>query len=385
MKAVRFHHPKKVTVDTVPDAKIQAPTDAVLRITSTAICGSDLHIYNGLFPQPRPMILGHEFMGIIEEVGSAVTKLKKGDRVVVPFPIACGHCFFCNKDLPGHCEESNPKNYGPEGGLVTQKGGGMFGYTDLYGGYDGGQAEAVRVPYADVGPRKVPEGLTDEQVLFLSDILPTGYSAVNWANMKGGETVAVFGCGPVGLMAQKCAWLKGASRVFGLDVEPYRLAKAREVAKSETIDINDKEWLNQLRAATGGRGADVAIDAVGMEAHHGIIDKLKNVVHLEVGSINALRFAIEGVRRGGVVSVVGVYGVSYDNFPMGQMFDKGIRMKMGQAPVHAVIDELMGHVQSGKLKADDVITHRVPLADAAKAYEIFNAKQDNCVKVVLKP
>lgn len=385
MKAVRFHHPKKVTVDTVPDAKIQAPTDAVLRVTATAICGSDLHIYNGLFPQAKPMILGHEFMGIIEEVGSAVTKLKKGDRVVVPFPISCGHCFFCNKDLPGHCEESNPKNYGPEGGLVTQKGGGMFGYTDLYGGYDGGQAEAVRVPYADVGPRKVPEGLTDEQVLFLSDILPTGYSAVNWANLKGGETVAVFGCGPVGLMAQKCAWLKGASRVFGLDVEPYRLAKAREVAKSETIDINDKEWLNQLRAATGGRGADVAIDAVGMEAHHGIIDKLKNVVHLEVGSINALRFAIEGVRRGGVVSVVGVYGVSYDNFPMGQMFDKGIRMKMGQAPVHAVIDELMGHVQSGKLKADDVITHRVPMADAAKAYEIFNGKQDNCVKVVLKP
>lgn len=385
MKAVRFHHPKKVTVDNVPDAKLQAPTDAVLRITSTAICGSDLHIYNGLFPQPKPMTLGHEFMGIIEEVGSAVTKLKKGDRVVVPFPIACGHCFFCNKDLPGHCEESNPKNYGPEGGLVTQKGGGMFGYTDLYGGYDGGQAEAVRVPYADVGPRKVPEGLTDEQVLFLSDILPTGYSAVNWANLKGGETVAVFGCGPVGLMAQKCAWLKGASRVFGLDVEPYRLAKAREVAKSETIDINDKEWLNQLRAATGGRGVDVAIDAVGMEAHHGIIEKLKNVVHLEVGSINALRFAIEGVRRGGVVSVVGVYGVSYDNFPMGQMFDKGIRLKMGQAPVHAVIDELMGHVQSGKLKADDVITHRVPLADAAKAYEIFNDKKDNCVKVVLKP
>lgn len=385
MKAVRFHHPKKVTVDTVPDAKIQAPTDAVLRVTATAICGSDLHIYNGLFPQAKPMILGHEFMGIIEEVGSAVTKLKKGDRVVVPFPISCGHCFFCNKDLPGHCEESNPKNYGPEGGLVTQKGGGMFGYTDLYGGYDGGQAEAVRVPYADVGPRKVPEGLTDEQVLFLSDILPTGYSAVNWANLKGGETVAVFGCGPVGLMAQKCAWLKGASRVFGLDLEPYRLAKAREVAKSETIDISDKEWLNQLRAATGGRGADVAIDAVGMEAHHGIIDKLKNVVHLEVGSINALRFAIEGVRRGGVVSVVGVYGVSYDNFPMGQMFDKGIRMKMGQAPVHAVIDELMGHVQSGKLKADDVITHRVPMADAAKAYEIFNGKQDNCVKVVLKP
>src|SRR3954471_22536639 len=228
MKALVFHSPKNVKVEIVNDPVIQHPSDIILRVTSTAICGSDLHIYNGMFPQPRPMTLGHEFMGIVEETGSQVSKLKKGDRVVIPFPIACGSCWFCNHELPVHCKNSNPKNYGPEGGLLTEKGGALFGYTDLYGGYEGGQAQYVRVPYADFGPRKVPDNLTDEQVLFLTDIFPTGYTGVDWAEVRGGETVLIFGAGPVGIMAAKSAWLRGAARVFIVDTQQYRLDKAKE-------------------------------------------------------------------------------------------------------------------------------------------------------------
>ncbi|RYZ40800.1 MAG: glutathione-dependent formaldehyde dehydrogenase, partial [Sphingobacteriales bacterium] len=222
MKAAVFHAPKVVTCDTVDDPKIQDSRDAIIRVTSTAICGSDLHIYNGGIPQVRPMVLGHEFMGIVEEIGPGVKNLKRGDRVVVPFPIACGHCFFCNHDYPGNCENSNPDHYGPDGGLLDQKGGALFGYTDLYGGYDGGQAEYARVPYADFGPRKIPDSLTDEQALFLTDIFPTGYTGVDWGEVKGGETVVIFGAGPVGLMAAKAAWLRGAKRVINVDVEQYR-------------------------------------------------------------------------------------------------------------------------------------------------------------------
>lgn len=269
MKAAVFHAPKTITCDTVDDPRIQAPRDAIIKVTSTAICGSDLHIYNGGIPQPRPMVLGHEFMGIVEEVGPEVKNLKRGDRVVVPFPIACGHCFFCNHDFPGNCENSNPEHYGPEGALLDQKGGALFGYTDLYGGYDGGQAEFVRVPYADYGPRKVPDSLTDEQVLFLTDIFPTGYTGVDWGEVKGGETVVIFGAGPVGLMAAKAAWLRGAKRVVNVDVEAYRLQKARDTAKSETIlweqGEGDKNVIAQIRDMTEGRGADVCIDAVGFE------------------------------------------------------------------------------------------------------------------------
>jgi S-(hydroxymethyl)glutathione dehydrogenase / alcohol dehydrogenase len=385
VKALVFHKPGDVRVDTVADPRIEQPGDAILRVTSTAICGSDLHIYNGYMPQLEPMALGHEFMGIVEEVGPEVKNLKKGDRVVVPFPISCGHCFFCSKDLPGHCEESNPKKYGPEGGILDNKGGALFGYTDLYGGYQGGQAEGVRIPYADVGPRKVPEGLTDEQVLFLSDILPTGWSAIDWADLKGGETVAVFGCGPVGLMAQKSAWIKGAGRVIGIDREVYRLAKARETARSETINFDKVDPVEAIRSMTGGRGADVCVDAVGMEAHRTTIEKVSNVLHAQAGTLNALEFALSAVRRGGVVSVVGVYGTPYANFPFGQIFDKAITLKTGQAPVHKYIDELMKLVESGKVRLDDIITHRLPLERAPHAYEVFRDKQEDCVKVVLTP
>jgi S-(hydroxymethyl)glutathione dehydrogenase / alcohol dehydrogenase len=387
MKALVFHLPKKVHVDNVPDPEIKDNRDAIIRVTSTAICGSDLHIYNGMFPQLRNMVLGHEFMGIVEDIGSGVSNFKKGDRVVVPFPIACGHCFFCNHDLPGHCENSNPDHYGPEGGLLTEKGGALFGYTDLYGGYDGGQAEYVRIPYADFGPRKVSDALTDEQVLFLTDILPTGYTGIDWAGVQGGETIAVFGCGPVGLMAMKSAWLRGAKRVLGLDIQQYRLDMATKAANAETILVegDGKNAIQAIRDMTDGRGADVVIDAVGMEADRNLLDRALSVIRLEKGTINALRMCLSAVRRGGQVSILGVYGYPYDNFPIHQMFDKGVHLHMGQAPAHKYIDELSKWIEEGKLKTDDIITHRLPLTEAAHAYDIFNKKEDNCVKVVLKP
>src|SRR4051812_13296814 len=304
MKAAVIHGPGKVTCDTVDDPVIKDPRDIILKVTATAICGSDLHIYSGGIPQPRPMVLGHEFMGEVEEVGSAVRNLKRGDRVVVPFPVACGTCFFCNHDLPGHCENSNPEHYGPEGGLLTEKGGALFGYTDLYGGYQGGQAEYVRVPYANFGPRKVPDGFSDEEVLFLTDIFPTGYSGIDWTGMKGGETVAVFGCGPVGIMAQKSAWLRGAKRVIGVDIQDYRLETARRTAKSETINAETTDPVEAIRELTDGRGADVCVDAVGMEADRSIAHKLGNVWRGEVGSIKALKTCISAVRRGGWVTVL---------------------------------------------------------------------------------
>lgn len=385
MKALVFHSPSKVSVDNVPDPQLQKADDVILRITSTAICGSDLHIYNGFLPQKRPMTLGHEFMGIVEEVGADVTKLQRGDRVVVPFPIACGGCYFCQHELPGHCENSNPEHYGPEGGMLDQKGGALFGYTDLYGGYDGGQAQFVRVPYANVGPRKVQSDLTDDQLLFLTDILPTGYAAIDWAQMKGGETVAVFGCGPVGLMAQKVAWLKGASRVIGVDIQPYRLEAAQRTARSETINAAEVDVVQAIRDLTDGRGADVCVDAVGLESDRTLLDKLSNAVHAQAGSIKTLQHCVSAVRRGGWVTVVGVYGMPYENFPLGQIFDKGITMRFGQSTPQRDIDELLTWVETGKIQLDDIITHRLPLEQAPHGYQIFCDKEDNCVKVVLKP
>jgi len=384
MKAAIFHKPKDIRVEDVEDPKLEGPRDAILRVTSTAICGSDLHIYNGAFPQLRPMALGHEFMGVIEEVGAEVKNLKRGDRVVVPFPIACGDCWFCGHSLPTQCENSNP-NYGADGGLIHNKGGALFGYTDLYGGYSGGQAEYVRVPFADYGPRLVPEGMKDEEVLFLTDILPTGYSGIAWANVQPGETVAVFGCGPVGLMAMKAARLKGAERVIGVDIQDYRLAKAREVAGAETFNIAKEDAIEEIRDLTEGRGADVCVDAVGLEVDRSIVEKILNVLRLQRGSITAIELCFRAVRRGGRVSVLGVYGTDYDNFPLGQMLDKAISVFIGQAPVHNYIDELLTHVQEGRLKLDDIISHRLPLSEIAHGYKIFNEKKEDCVKVVLTP
>jgi threonine dehydrogenase-like Zn-dependent dehydrogenase len=387
MKAAVIHGPKTVTYDQVDDPQILSDRDVILRVTATAICGSDLHIYSGGIPQPRPMVLGHEFMGVVEEAGKEVKNLKRGDRVVVPFPIACGQCFFCNHDLPGHCENSNPDHYGPEGGLLTEKGGALFGYTDLYGGYDGGQAQYVRVPYADYGPRIVPENLSDEEVLFLTDIFPTGYTGIDWGNVKGGEVVAIYGAGPVGIMAAKSAWLRGAARVINIDTLPYRLNKAKTSANSETIlwEEDGSNVIDQIRSVTGNRGADVCVEAVGFEPDRSFWDKAKAVINVEKGSPKVLEACMSAVRRGGTVSVLGVYPTTYDNFPIGQFFDKGITIKGGQAPAHKHIDKLLGYVKEGKVKLNDIITHRLPLSEISHAYEIFKNKKEDCVKVVLDP
>jgi threonine dehydrogenase-like Zn-dependent dehydrogenase len=388
MKAAVIHGMGKISYDTVDDPRLEANTDIILKVTSTAICGSDLHIYSGGFPQPRDMVLGHEFMGIVEEVGKGLKNLKPGDRVVVPFPVACGTCFFCNHELPGHCENSNPENYGPEGGIVTEKGGGLFGYTDLYGGYDGGQAEYVRVPYGDVGPRIVPENLTDEQALFLTDIFPTGYTGIDWANVKGGESITIFGTGPVGLMTLKSARLRGAGQVIMVDTEQYRLDKAKQIADCETIlwgSGGAKDVVEQIRSMTQGRGTDICIDAVGFEPDRNLWDRVKTVVNFEKGSTKVLEACMSVARRGGFVSVLGVYPVSYDNFPVGQFFDKGLTLSGGQAPAHKYIDYLMKEVAEGRVRLDDIISHRLPLSQVAHAYDIFKNKEDGCVKVIMNP
>lgn len=385
MKAAVFHKPGDIRYDTVDDPRIGNAGDVILKVTSTAICGSDLHILSGAVPQTEPMIMGHEFMGIVEEVGPAVTKLKKGDRVVVPFPIACGHCFFCEHGASPACENSNYKHYGPNGDLMDQKGAALFGYTDLYGGYSGGQAEYVRVPYADISPRIIPENMTDEQVLFLTDIFPTGWSAIDWAQLKGGEVVAIFGSGPVGLMAQKAAWVNGASRVIAIDPLNYRLEKAKAVNKVDTLNPHEVDVVEAIRSMTGGRGADVCVDAVGFEPERNFFDKVKATVNFEKGSIKVLETAFKAVRRNGTVSIMGVYGSPYDNFPLHRLFDKGITLKMGQAPVLNYIDHLIDLVKEEKVVLDDIISHTMPLSEVSKAYDIFDKKEDECVKVVLKP
>lgn len=386
MKAAVVHGPRVITYDTVDDPTIKDPRDIILKVTATAICGSDLHVYTGGILQARPMVMGHEFMGIVVDAGNAVTNVAVGDRVVVPFPIACGGCFFCGHDLPGHCENSNPK-YGPEGGLLTEKGGGMFGYTDLYGGYDGGQAEYVRVPFANFGPRKVPDDLSDEQVLFLTDIFPTGYAGVDWGEVTGGETVAIFGAGPVGLMAAKSAFLRGAAKVIMVDTVQYRLDKAASVTPCDTILWQDDgdDVVAQIRDMTSGRGADVCIEAVGFEPDRNLLDRTKAIINLERGSIKVLEACVSAVRRGGIVPILGVYPTTYDNFPLGQIFDKGVIIKSGQAPVHKYIDELLGYVIAGKVTLEDIITHRLPLSEVSHAYDIFKKKDEDCVKVVMDP
>ncbi|WP_313189822.1 zinc-dependent alcohol dehydrogenase [Sphingobacterium sp.] len=385
MKAAVFHKPGDIRIDNVPDPAILDPRDVILKVTATAICGSDLHILSGAVPQKENLIMGHEFMGIVVETGSEITNLKKGDRVVVPFPIACGKCFFCTHEASPACENSNFKHYGPNGDMMDQKGGALFGYTDLYGGYSGGQAEYVRVPYADISPRVIPDHLTDEQALFLTDIFPTGWSAIDWATLKGGETVAIFGSGPVGLMAQKAAWLNGAGRVIAIDPLDYRLDKAKVANNVETLNPHKVDVIQAIREMTDGRGADVCVDAVGFEPERNFMDKVKATINFEKGSIKVLEMCFEAVRRMGTVSIMGVYGSPYDNFPLYRIFDKGITIKQGQAPVLNYIDKLINLVSENKVVLDDIITHTLPLTEAEHGYRIFNEKEDDCVKVVLKP
>ena len=391
MKAVRWHGKHHVSVDTVPDPTIQEPTDAIIKITSTAICGSDLHLYDGLVQTMEDGdILGHEFMGEVVEVGSEVKKLKIGDRVVVPFTISCGHCFFCERDLFGLCDESNPNGEITED-LYGAPAGAIYGYSHMYGGFAGGQAQYARVPYADVGPIKVPDNLTDEQVLFLSDIYPTGYQAAVNCSIKGGETVAIWGAGPVGQMAIRSAYLLGAERVISIDNIPERLLMAQE-AGAETINFQNDDERNlfaQLKDKTSGRGPDACVDAVGMEAHGTspgeLYDWVKMGLRLATDRPNVLRQAIQACRKGGVVSVPGVYAGLLDKIPYGAFFGKGLSMHAGQTHVQKFLPPLMETIAQGKIDPSFVITHRLTLDEAPDAYETFKHKKDGCIKVVLKP
>jgi threonine dehydrogenase-like Zn-dependent dehydrogenase len=391
MKALCWHGKNDVRVDSVPDPKIENPREAIIKVTSTAICGSDLHLFDGYMPTMEAGdILGHEFMGEVVETGSAVTNLKKGDRVVVPFTMACGSCFFCQKQLFSCCDNSNPNAQVAEEALGHSPSG-LFGYSHMLGGFPGGQAEYVRVPFADVGPFKIPEGLSDEKVLFLSDILPTGYMAAEQADIEPGDTVAVWGCGPVGQFSIQSAWLFGAGRVIAIDCVPERLEMARRLGRAEVIDFMnvEKSVYDTLQAMTKGRGPDRCIDAVGAEAHGwgstpAIIDRVKTAVGVGTDRPAALRQAIMCCRKGGTVSVPGVY-LFVDKMPMGAFINKSLVMKTGQTHVHRYLKPLMEKIQKGDIDPSAIITHRLPLADAPKAYETFRDKKDGCVKVVLKP
>lgn len=388
MKAVCWHGANDVRVDNVPDPKIINPRDAIVKITSTAICGSDLHIYNGFIPSMQAGdILGHEFMGEVVEVGSGVNNVKIGDRVVVPFTISCGSCFFCQRDLWSLCDNSNPNALAAEK-MYGHSPAALFGYSHLFGGYAGGQAEYARVPFADVGLFKVPDGLTDDQVLFLTDIFPTGYMAAENCNIQPGDTVAIWGCGPVGQFAIKSAFLLGAERVIAIDRIPERLLMAEqngaEVINYEQIDAGEA-----LKEMTGGRGPDSCLDAVGMEAHGtdamALYDKVKQAVRMETDRPTALRQAIVACRKGGTMSLAGVYGGFLDKVPFGSAFNKGLTFKMGQTHVHRYLKPLLEHIQNGKIDPSFVITHRLKLDEAPHGYKIFKEKKDNCIKVVLKP
>lgn len=390
MKALCWHGKNDVRVDNVPDPKILNPRDAIIKITSTAICGSDLHLLNGYVqPMQKGDILGHENMGIVEEVGPGVKNLKKGDRVVVPFVIACGNCFFCQNEMYSVCDNSNPNQKLAESisGYVPA---GLFGFSHLTGGYAGGQAEYLRVPFADVGPIVIEDdSLADEQVLFLSDIFPTAWMAAENCQIKPGDTVAIWGAGPVGLLAIKSAYLQGAARVISIDSVEERMQMARD-ARAETIDFNDERGvLELLKEMTGGRGPDSCMDAVGLEAHGtsigAIYDRIKATTFLATDRPNVLRQAIMAVRKGGTVSIPGVYGGLLDKIPMGAAFNKGITMKMGQTHVQKYLKPLLSRIQDGDIDPSFIITHRLSLDEAPEGYTKFKHKQDNCIKVVLKP
>jgi threonine dehydrogenase-like Zn-dependent dehydrogenase len=378
-----------VRVENVPDPELINPRDAIIRITSTAICGSDLHLYGGfVMAMEKGDILGHEFMGVVEEVGKAVTNLKKGDRVVVPFTIACGNCFFCKEELWSLCDNSNPNGHVADKAFGAS-GSGLFGYTHLFGGYSGGQAQYVRVPFADVGPMKIPEELTDEQVLFLTDIFPTGYMAAENCNIRPGDTVAVWGCGPVAQFAIQSAYMLGAERVIAIDRIPERLQMAREKSRAITLNYEETNVLEELMDMTGGRGPDSCIDAVGMEAHGAglsyMYDRAKQSMLMENDRPIVLREAIVACRKGGTVSIPGVYTGLIDKFPLGIAMNKSLTFKMGQTHVHKYLKPLLKRVQDGDIDPTFVITHRLSLEDAPRGYKIFQEKKDDCIKIVLKP
>ncbi|WP_410818390.1 zinc-dependent alcohol dehydrogenase [Micromonospora sp. 050-3] len=389
MKATAWMGTDSVKVIDVPDPKIMNARDAIVRISTTAICGSDLHLYHGYIPAMRKGdILGHEFMGEVVEVGPQVRNLKPGDRVVVPFPIACGHCSSCQRGLYSVCENSNP-NAGIAEKILGHSPAGIFGYSHLLGGYAGGQAEYARVPFADVGPVKVPDEISDDQAVMLADVFPTGYMGAEMCDIKPGQVIAVWGAGPVGLLAAASARLLGAERVIVIDRFPYRLRLAKEHIDVETINYEEADVLDTLNEMTAGRGPDACIDAVGLEGHHGnaamyAYDRAKQVARVETERPFALRQAILACRSGGVVSVVGAYGGFVDKFPMGAFMNRSLIMRTGQCHVQRYTRPLLERIQRGEIDPSFIVSHRMSLRDAPKGYKIFQKKQDDCTKVLLK-
>jgi threonine dehydrogenase-like Zn-dependent dehydrogenase len=390
MKALCWHGSKDVRIDNVPDPQLKDPTDVIIRITASGICGSDLHLYDGFMPTMHSGdILGHEPMGVVVEVGSAVKKLKKGDRVVVPFTIACGNCFFCDKTLYSCCDNSNP-NAEMAKKVMGHSPSGLFGYSHLLGGFPGGQAEFLRVPYADVGPLKIESDLPDEKVLFLSDIFPTGYMAAENCGIEPGDTVAVWGCGPVAQFAIQSAWMFGAGRVIAIDRVPERLGMAQEIGRAETINFEKVDVYETLQEMTKGRGPDRCIDAVGCEAHatgsfDAIVDNLKTSVKLGTDRAHVLRETIRCCRKGGTISVPGAYVGFPDKIPFGAFMNKGLTLKTGQTHMQRYMKPLLAKIEQGLIDPSFVITHRVKLEDAPEAYKTFRDKKDGCIKVVIKP
>ncbi|MDQ2907441.1 MAG: glutathione-dependent formaldehyde dehydrogenase [Chloroflexota bacterium] len=390
MKATCWYGAHDVRVENVPDPQIINPRDAIIKVTSTAICGSDLHLYDGYIPSmEKGDILGHEFMGEVVETGREVPNLRVGDRVVVPFTISCGRCFFCTRGMWSLCDNSNPNAWMAEK-FYGYPAAGLFGYSHLFGGYAGGQAEYARVPFADVGPLKIPAGLPDDQVLFLSDIFPTGYMAAENCNIQQGDIVAVWGCGPVGLFAIKSAYMLGAERVIAIDRFPERLRLARNQANAEIINYEEiTDVTEALRQLTGGRGPDACIDATGMEAHgtgvSATYDKVKQTMRMETDRPYVLRQAIQSCRKGGTVSLAGVYGGLLDKVPFGAAFNKGLTFKMGQTHVQKYMAPLLERIQNGEIDPSFVISHHLSLEDAAHGYDIFKNKKEDCTKIVMKP
>ncbi|MEV7328366.1 zinc-dependent alcohol dehydrogenase [Micromonospora sp. NPDC093244] len=388
MKATAWMGTDSVKVIDVPDPTIMNARDAIVRISTTAICGSDLHLYHGYIPAMRKGdILGHEFMGEVVEVGPQVRNLKPGDRVVVPFPIACGHCSSCQRGLYSVCENSNP-NAGIAEKIMGHSPAGIFGYSHLLGGYAGGQAEYARVPFADVGPLKVPDEVPDEQAVMLADVFPTGYMGAEMCDIKPGQVIAVWGAGPVGLLAAASARLLGAERVIVIDRYPYRLRLAEQHAGAETINYEEDDVLDTLNELTAGRGPDACIDAVGLEGHHGnaamyAYDRAKQATRTETERPFALRQAILACRSGGVVSVVGAYGGFVDKFPMGAFMNRSLIMRTGQCHVQRYTRPLLDRIRRGEIDPSFIVSHRMPLRDAPKGYKIFQKKQDDCTKVLL--
>lgn len=379
MKAVTFQGAKDIKVKEVEDPKLQQKDDIIVRVTSTAICGSDLHIYQGALPTHKDYVIGHEPMGIVEEVGPEVTKVKKGDRVVLPFNISCGHCYYCEHDMESQCDNSNPNEE-----IDT---GGYFGFTERYGNYPGGQAEYLRVPYGNFMPFVIPESceLEDEALLFMSDVLPTAYWSVENAGVKEGSTVAILGCGPIGLMAQKFAWMKGAKRVIAIDNLPYRLNRAKQMNKVEAYNFDEYNDMGAYVKEITSGGVDIVIDCVGMDGKKSTIEAIEQKLKLQGGTLSAIEIAMNSVKKFGTIQLTGVYGSKYNMFPLGNIFERNINLKMGQAPVIHYMPMLFDKITKGEFDPTEIISHKVPLDQASAAYQIFNDHEDECIKVVLKP